>query len=128
MREDMYTYLGCGDGLRRIPNRDAYKVVFEFSVTPAEYFGQPDEAQYVEQRNVEITVAGRATRSGAIPKGDRDKMAVLYWHAVKTIEAGQDSLEINVEYASAHPVDPSKIEYPPTRAFPVFQVQKMGFR
>lgn len=128
MREKMCRFLGIGDSFERIPSRDAYRITFRFSLTPAEYVGQPDEAQHFEEREITVTVSGLAIRSGAIPKTDSEKVAVLYWHGVKALEAGDDAIEINAEYAAAHPVDSGKIVFPPTRAFPIGEVQKMGFR
>ena len=104
-------YLGSGDELTKISGRDAHRVLFRFSLTPAEFFEAPDGATHAEDREACVSVTGRAIRSGAVPKDKRDMMAVLYWHAVKLIENGEVALEISCEYAVAHPVDPSKTTF-----------------
>ncbi len=129
MLEDMCQYLD-NDGLSRIPSKDCFQVTFRFALIPAKFHGRPDEAAHTEEREVRVAISGPARRSTKFdgkPLSDHDKMALLYWHAVKAMEAGEDSVEIDADYAAAHAVDPTKIVYPPTAAFSVAQIAKMGF-
>lgn len=127
MRVYICRFVPFDEQLWGLPNRDACYVVFRFELIPAEFFGQPDESQHTEQQSIGITVTGASFFEGGIPRDDEDKMRVLYWHAVKTLERDEDSLRIDSVYAAEHRVDPSRIVFPPSGPFEIVRPVKMGF-
>jgi hypothetical protein len=127
MRPYMIRFVPFDERLWRIPDQDAYQVTFRFDLIPTEFFGQPDESQHIERRSICITVTGPSFFEGGIPRDDEGKMRVLYWHAVKTLERGEDFLRIDSAYAAEHPVDPHRIVFPPPGPFEMTRAVKMGF-
>jgi hypothetical protein len=123
----MCRFVPWDEKLQRMPNRDAYEVRFRFDLVPADFFGQPDEGQHTERVSVRITVTGPSFCREGIPEDEEPMMRVLYWHAVKTLERGEDSLDIDVDYAMNNRVNPSKIAFPPTGPFQMLRTVKMGF-
>lgn len=116
------------EALQQLPNKDAYEIVFHFPLTPIGKVGQPDEERHVEHRDVRLTVDGMAFCDRGIPLDVQDKLRVLYFHAVETLKRGEDTLEIDRQYAHDHYADPNKIVYPPLAPFEIALIQKMGFR
>ena len=128
MRPHMCRFVPCDERLSRLPDRDTYEIMFRFDVTPAEFFGQPDEAQHTARETVRITVTGPSFFEGGIPKDPDNKLRVLYWHAVKTLERGEASLCIDSEYAEDNRVDAARVTFPPTAPFLILRQVKMGFQ
>lgn len=120
-----YVPLECK--LRRDPESLAWDVIFRFELTPTEFVGQPDESQHTEQQSISISVTDDSFFDGGIPRDNEHKLRVLYWYAVKTLERGEDSLDIDAVYAAKHQVDSSRIVFPPTGPFSINRTIKMGF-
>lgn len=124
----MCRFVPFDEKLWHVPDQDAYEVMFRFELTPKEHVDQPDEARHMEVRTVRLKVAGSAIYDGGIPSNKGDAKRVLFWHARKTLEQGEDTLFIDAQYAEDHYVDPSRIAFPPKGPFPISLTPKMGFQ
>lgn len=113
--------------LRRVEQKDAYEVTFDFEMVPAQFQGQPDEAKYIERESVTLTITGPAWESGGFPSNRASLTAILYWHAIEALKRSENAVLINADNAQTFAVDPDRIEFPPKAPFEILRPVKMGF-